>query len=597
MSENKKRHELPEETKWKLSDIYADINAWESEFKKLSDMLPEAAALKDSMMSSASELLAGLRKIDEASLLLERLFVYARMGRDQDNSNGEYQSLVERISGLMTKFSEAVSWYEPLLLSAPEGTIEAYIESEPALADYRFNLEDVLRNKEHILSEKEEKLLSMVGDFSGGAQTIFTMLNNADLRFEPVELENGEKEALSHAKFISILRTGSRETREKAYENYYNEFKKYTNTITAAYATSVKKDVFYAKARGFSSARERALFADNVPVSVYDSLIDSINRNLPVMHRYATLRKKLLGVDKLHMYDVYTPLVSDVGRKYTYEEGSEMILKGLAPLGEDYIEVVKKALTEGWIDVYENEGKTSGAYSWGVYGVHPYMLLNYSGDLDSVFTLAHEMGHSMHTYYSNEAQPYVTSSYKIFVAEIASTVNEILLTKYLLKNAEDKKLRAYLLNNYIEQMKGTVLRQTMFAEFEMIAHEMAEKGEPLTSTSLCKVYGDLNAKYFGPDMERDDTICYEWSRIPHFYNAFYVYKYATGYSCASAIVRNLEKEGGLEKYRSFLASGGSAHPLDLIKIAGIDFSTAVDECMAEFDRALGELEEIFNTQL
>ena len=592
MSGNKKRCELPEETKWRLSDIFESQEAWEKEFAELEAMLSQLAALKDSMIESAKSLLAGLKLIDEASLHLERLFVYAKMGRDQDNSEAAFQSLVERISGMMTKFSEAVSWYEPLILSAEEGKIEAFIEEEKELEVYAFGLKDILRSKEHILSEKEEKLLSMVGDFSDGAQTIFTMLNNADMRFPSIHLSDGREEALSHARYINLLRTGDRETREKAYDAFYGEFKKFTNTITAAYSTNVKKDVFYAKARGFNSARERALFADNIPVSVYDNLIESIHRKLPAMHKYVALRKKLLGVDKLHMYDIYTSLVADVQDEVPYEKACEMVLEGLSVLGEDYIEVVKKAFNEGWIDVYENEGKTSGAYSWGVFGVHPYMLLNYSNDLDNMFTLAHEMGHSMHTYYANKTQPYATSNYVIFVAEIASTVNEILMTKHLLKNTEDKKMRAYLLNNYIEGMRGTVLRQTMFAEFEKISHEMAEKGEPLTSQALCKVYGDLNALYHGPDMERDDTICYEWSRIPHFYKSFYVYKYATGYSCAAAIVRGLEKEGNLEKYKAFLSAGGSDHPLELLKIAGIDFTTVVDECMAEFARAVDEFEEL-----
>jgi oligoendopeptidase F len=591
MSFDRSRDSMPEETKWRLEDIFESSDAWEKEFKELSLLIPEINGLREGLLTSADSLLSGLRLIDDASLKAERLFVFARMGRDQDNADPLFQSLTERIASLLTELSSALSWFEPLILSCPEEKIREYLDTKEELGIYRHNIEDIIRSKPHVLSEKEERLLSMAGDFADGAETVFTMLNNADMRFPSFIDSSGKEEELSHARYLNIMRNRDRETRKTAYETYYGEYKKFTNTITAAYSTSVKKDIFYARARGFDSSLESALFKDNIPVSVYDGLIDAVHENISTLHRYMGLRKKLLGVDKLNMYDIYVPLVSDVKEEYTYEKAKKTVIEGLAPLGKDYVETVKEAFSSHWIDVYENTGKTSGAYSWGVYGVHPYMLLNHSDDLESMFTVAHEMGHSMHTYYSNMNQPYATAGYSIFVAEIASTVNEILLTKYLLNRTSDRKMRAYLLNHFIDQIRTTVIRQTMFAEFEKIVHEMAEKGEPLTSSALCDIYGKLNSSYHGPHMEPDNTISYEWSRIPHFYGAFYVYKYATGFSCAAAIVRRIEN-GGLEDYRRFLSAGGSDYPLEILKIAGIDLKQAISECMAEFGAAVSELEEL-----
>lgn len=357
------------------------------------------------------------------------------------------------------------------------------------------------------------------------------MLNNADLSFGSVE-HGGQTHQLTHATYIGLMQSEDRALREKVFHQFYQSFQSHINTIAATYGTSVKKDVFYAKARKYQSALDAALFSDNVPQSVYHDLIDAVHAHLPTMYRYVALRKKILGIQQLEMYDIYAPLVSQVDAKYTYEQAKELVLEGLSILGEEYLSHLREAFAGGWIDVFENKGKTSGAYSWGAYGTHPYVLLNHRDDLDSVFTIAHELGHAMHSFYSDAAQPYPTAGYAIFVAEVASTVNEILLTKHLLRTVQDAKLKKYILNHYIDQFRTTVLRQTMFAEFEMLAHEMAEKGEPLTVQSLCETYGKLNALYHGPDMGADDTISYEWARVPHFYNAFYVYKYATGFSCA-----------------------------------------------------------------
>ncbi len=587
----KKRNEIEEKYKWRLCDIYPTLQAWEDDFARLNGMVGKIAPLKETITHSAKDLARGLKKLDDLGLILERLYVYARMGRDMDNANGEYQALTDRISNLAVRVSAEQSFLNPLLLSMDEQVLRGYIDKCGELADYRFYIEDLLRSKEHILSDSEEKLLSLAGDFSDGAHDIFTMLNNADLRFKDVEHE-GKIYPLSHASYIEYMQSKDRDLRKKVYETFYEEFKEHKNTIAAAYATGVKKDVFYSRARKFGSARERALFSDNVTVDIYDKLIDDIHKHLPTMHRFVELRKKLMGYDKLHMYDIYAPLVSEADAKYTYEEAVKLNLEAMKPLGEDYMEVFSSAFTDGWIDVFENEGKTTGAYSWGAYGTHPYVLLNHRGDLDSVFTIAHEMGHAMHTYYSNKTQPYATSGYAIFVAEVASTVNEILMTKYLLATVEDKELKKYILNHYLDQFRTTVVRQTMFAEFEKISHEMAEKGEPLTVDSLSKVYGELNKKYHGDAMAEDDTICYEWMRIPHFYTAFYVYKYATGLSCAVSIVKNLDKPGMLEKYRKFLCGGGSKYPLELLADAGVSFDTCVEDCMNEFARALDEFERV-----
>ena len=591
MAELKTRQEIAEQYKWRLEDIYPTDEAWEEEFQALTGKVESLEGLRETMTQSAEALAEALRQIDEASHQLERLYVYARMRRDEDNGNSKYQALSDRASGLNVKLSAALAYVNPLLLSMDEAVLRGYMKDCPALADYRFMLEDLLRSKAHVLDSEQERLLSLSGDFAGGAKDIFTMLNNADLDFGTVEYE-GKSYPLSHGSYIALMQNQDRGLRKAVYQQFYGAFQQHINTITATYATNVKKDVFYTRARKYDDCLDRALFGDDVPRQVYTGLIDTVHKHLPTLHRFVELRRKLMGVDKLEMYDIYAPLVEDVDREYTYEEAVDLTTKGLAPLGEDYMEVFRSAFRDGWIDVYETKGKTSGAYSWGVYGVHPYVLLNHRGDLDSVFTLAHEMGHAMHTYYSNKNQPYPLSGYVIFVAEVASTVNEILMTKYLLRTTEDEKLKKYILNHYLDQFRTTVIRQTMFAEFEMIAHQMAEQDQPLTWESLCGVYGDLNAKYHGPAMGDDRTISYEWARIPHFYNAFYVYKYATGFSSAVAIVNNLEKPGMLEKYRAFLSSGGSDYPIPLLEKAGVDFSTVVDKCMEEFAAALDEFERL-----
>ena len=583
------RQEIDQKYKWKLEDIFPSDDAWEAEFKKLEGAFASADEIEQNLTQSAESMADCLKKIDSLSLMSERLYVYARMRRDEDNGNAKYQGMTDRATGISVRLSAAFAFVSPKLLAMEEKTLRGYADSCAALADYRFMIHDLLRLKEHVLSEKEEKLLAMSADFAGGAHDIFTMLNNADLTFA-----NVDGQPLTHGSYIVFMQNKDRSIRQKAYETYYQTYKNTINTIATAYSTSVKKDIFYASARGYGSALEKALFGDNVPSALYDTLIRIVRQNLGILHRYVGLKKKLLGLDELCMYDIYAPLVPDLDNEYPYEQARDMVLEGLQPLGEEYASLLKKAFAEGWIDVMENKGKTSGAYSWGAWGTHPYVLLNHRGDLDSVFTIAHELGHALHSYYSNTTQPYATSGYTIFVAEVASTVNEILLTHHLLKKTNGE-LRKYILNHYLDQFRTTVVRQTMFAEFEKITHEMSAAGEPLTPESLCAVYGRLNREYHGNEMCQDDTISYEWARIPHFYNAFYVYKYATGFSAAVQIATNVLQGKNVDAYKRFLCSGGSDHPLEELKIAGVDLVEGgpVEECMHAFDAALAEFEKAF----
>ena len=592
-----KRNEIDNKYKWHLEDIFDTDEAWEQDFKKMQDILPTLKELKADFLTSAKSLLAALVRIDEASLLCERLFVYAKMRRDEDNANAMYQGMTDRAMSLHVAVSGETSFVAPALLCESEQTLEAYISGEKGLAPYAFMIRDIIRQKKHVLSENEEKLLSMSADFASGARNIFTMLNNVDLKFGSVETADGTV-PLTHATYIKLMQDKNRRVRKDAFDTYYKSFSGSINTIAAAYATSVKKDVFYANARGYESALSKALFADNVPPSLYDDLIGCIHENIDIMHDYVDMRKTMLGLRDIGMHDIYVPLVADTDKKYSYEQALALTIESLAPMGEDYLLLLKRAQDEGWIDVFENEGKTSGAYSWGPYGTHPYVLLNHRGDLDSVFTIAHELGHALHSWYSEQTQPYPMASYTIFVAEVASTVNEILLTKHLLATGDDA-LKKYALNHYLDQFRTTVLRQTMFAEFEKISHAMCASGQPLTNENLSKAYGELNTLYYGDAMSADDTIAIEWARIPHFYNAFYVYKYATGFSAAVMIATDIyeKKPSVLDAYKAFLKSGGSDYPLNLLKKAGVDFTGAapVHHCMKEFRNALAAFKNIMNS--
>jgi oligoendopeptidase F len=593
MQKQKTRNEIDAKHKWLLSDIYATDDLWEQDFSRLQGMIPGLESHKETLTKSADDLYRALKEMDDASFIAERLFVYSRMKKDEDNANPKYQGMSARAQSVSIELSAAVSYVSPLLTQADSRTLLSYLEQNQDLREnYDFLINDLIRMKAHVLSDKEEKIMSMSADFASGPRDIFTMLNNADLSFGNIQDENGQMVELTHGRYQVLLQSRSREVRRKAFRKYYSAYAKFINTIASSYAASVKKDVFYARARGYESALQKELFGDNVPVALYNNLIEIMHQNLSTMYKYIELRKNILNVRQIRMYDVFAPLAETKEKKYPYEEATGLILEGLHPLGGEYLATLKDAFGKGWVDVHETKGKTSGAYSWGVYGTHPYVLLNHREDLDSVFTIAHEMGHAMHTWYSNNTQVYPKSGYTIFVAEVASTVNEILLTKHLLKTEKDEKIRKYIMNHYLDQFRTTVFRQTMFAEFEKITHEMAEQGIPLTAESLSRAYEDLNALYYGEKMGRDKDIALEWSRIPHFYNAFYVYKYATGFSCAETIVEMLLKEGepAVKRYTDFLKSGGSDYPLELLKKAGVDLVSGepIRVCMQAFAEALNE---------
>lgn len=591
-----KRSEVKEEYTWNLKDMYPSVDAWKEDLKALAGLMEEIASMEGKAAASAENLLFVLERAAAAEQKLDFAFNYAERLFDEDQKNTAHQAMSQKMYALATELSSKTAFIVPEILAADSQVLEGYLKELPALELYRKQLEEIERTRPHILSAEQEKLVAMTGDMAETAGQVYSIINNADFVFPEITDEQGEHMRLSHGNFVPTLESSDRRVRKDAFENYYKVYQQYANTLAALYSGQVKQQMFYAGARHYASTLEAAVDANNVSPSVYHNLIETVNRNMDKMHRYVRLRKKCLGVDELHMYDVYTPMIPDAAKKISFEEAKETVLKALAPLGEDYVAKVKEGFENRWIDVYENEGKRSGAYSAGAFGTHPYVLLNHNDTLDNMFTLAHEMGHAMHSYYSNAAQPYIYSQYKIFVAEVASTCNEVLLMEYLLKNTEDKKERAYLLNHYLDSFKGTVYRQTMFAEYEMQTNKMAEEGESLTAETLCKVYYDLNSKYYGPDMVSDPEIAYEWARIPHFYYNFYVYQYATGFSSAVAIAHAILKEGApaVERYKKFLSGGCSKAPVELLKIAGVNLETPapIQEALDVFGGVLDEMEQL-----
>ena len=594
MSELKTREEIAPQYKWRLEDLFPSEDAWEQELKRLEKIVPEAARFKGSLNNMES-VLEMLRFTDEISLALERLFVYARMSRDTDNACSKYVSWVDRVTSLMVRYDESTSYIRPELNDIDSELLLEWA-GDARMKDYDYQLRELVRGKKHVLSDESERILALSGEIGDSYDTIYTMLSDVDLQFAPIKDETGSEQPMSHGRYRLYLESRRRDIRRQAYESMYKAYESQINTVAAIYGSSVKKDVFYTRARNFPSCRERALFGGDIPVSVYDGLLDAVEEKLPVLHDYVALRKRVLGLDDLKMYDMYVPMFEAFEGEYTFEDACSLVLEALAPLGEKYTSVLKKAFSEGWIDVYETKGKSSGAYSWGAYGTHPYMLLNFQGRLDDAFTLAHEAGHSMHSYFSDEAQSYPKAQYLIFVAEVASTVNEVLMLKHLINKTEDEAVKKYLLEFFLEQFRTTVFRQTMFAEFELIAHEHAEKGESLTREWLCETYGGLNKKYYGMSVETDQLISLEWARIPHFYRAFYVYQYATGFCAAVAIASRILKEGqpAVSDYMKFLSSGGSNAPIELLKLAGVDLSDRIvlNSSLEEFSRTLNELKEM-----
>lgn len=591
-----KRDEIDEKFKWNLNDMYPNLDKWENDFKTVKQLMGEIVKFKGTLSQSPETLLECLKLSNEMMALSDMIFVYARMKRDEDNGASTYQALADRASTLSTEVYASTSFIVPEITSISEKKIESFINSSEGLKVYRQFFNEILRQKEHILSEKEEELLALSSEMGGTARDVFTMFNNADLKFPFVKDENGDDIELTKGRYTKFLESQDRRVRKDAFTALYETYGKYKNTLAATLTGNIKANKFYSSVAKYKSSLEASLDADNISQVVYDNLIDTINKNLPLLHRYLRLRKKALKLDELNMYDLYVPIVEETNKNIPYEDAIKLVEQGLSPMGDEYISYLKEGFNSGWIDVFENQGKTSGAYSWGAYKSHPYVLLNYQGTINDVFTIAHEMGHALHSYYTNKTQPYVYSEYKIFVAEVASTVNECLLMEHMLKNTTSKEEKAYLLNHYLEQFRGTIFRQVMFAEFEKITHSMLQDGEALTSDVLSNVYLDLNKKYFEAEVTVDEAIKMEWARIPHFYTSFYVYKYATGFSSAVAISNMILNEGqpAIDRYKEFLKGGSSDYPLELLKKAGVDLNTPkpVQDALNVFEKILTELEAL-----
>lgn len=588
-----KRSEIPQKYKWNLDSMYSSKEAWEYDINMAQKMAKEVVMYAGKLGYSSQNLYRVLSLDDEISKKLENVYVYAKMKKDEDNTNAKYQAMSDKAQSVSVEIQSQMSFITPELTNISEETIYKFMREEPKLSMYKFFFEELFRQKRHILSKDEESLLAQFGEITSAPKTIFSMINNADMKFKTIVDENGQSVELTKGRYISFLESSDRRVRKDAFETLYKSYDAQKNTLSSTYSYSVKKDVFYAKVRKYNSALEASLDSDNIPVNVYDNLIKTVESHLPSLYKYLELRKKALKLDSLHMYDLYTPIVSEMDMKINFEEAKDMVLKGLSPLGDEYSNILKKGFDSGWIDVYENEGKTSGAYSFGSYESAPFVMLNYQNTINDVFTLAHEMGHSLHSYYTRRTQPYVYGSYKIFVAEVASTVNEALLMNYLLKTTTDRQKKMYLLNHYLEQFRGTIYRQTMFAKFEKMAHEMVERGQSLTADTLCDMYRHLNMKFFGDNVVIDDLIKVEWSRIPHFYNAFYVYKYATGFSAAISLSNQILNGGqnAVNRYLNFLKSGGSDYPINLLKGAGVDMTKTepIDSALETFGNLVDEM--------
>lgn len=596
MEKQKKRSEIDSKFKWAIEDLYKCDSDWEAELEETKALAKNLEKYQGVLGVSSKNLLDFFKLQDEIAGHLERVYVYANQKYHEDTSNSTYQDFSGKASSLEVMIRGAVSFAVPEILSLDEEVLKKFMEEEEGLKQYEFALTEILRQKPHTLSKEMEEVLANAGEMAESPSNIFSMFNNADIKFPQIEGEDGNLVDVTHGRYSMFLENPNQRIRRDAFKSVYSVYRNFKNTLAATFIANLKQESFMAKTRNYSSAMTRALDDSNVPVNVYTNLIDAVHDNMHLMHRYVTLRKKLLKLDELHMYDLYLPIVEDADMKIDFEQAKEMVYDGLHPLGEEYRSKLREGYDNGWIDVYENEGKRSGAYSWGAYGTHPYVLLNYQDNLNNVFTLAHEMGHALHSYHSDAALPITYAGYRTFVAEVASTCNEALLMEHLLEKTTDKKQRAFLLNHFLEQFKSTLYRQTMFAEFEMIVHEKAANNESLTADVLCETYLGLVHQYFGDDIIIDEEIAMEWARIPHFYTAFYVYQYATGYSAAIAISRRILKEGkpAVDDYIKFLSSGGSDYPIELLKIAGVDMSTRtpVNEALQLFGSLLDEMEEL-----
>lgn len=591
-----KREEIPEERTWRLEDIFESDEAWNKEYEAVKERIPQISEYQGKLHESAETLYNLLTLQDEVASRFGKLFTYAHMRYDQDTTNSHYQEMNTRAENLLTQVGSAMSYIDPEILAMEEGTVEKFLQEKEELNLYEHALNEITRGRPHTLSEKEEALLAQAGEVMGNSAQTFGMLNNADLTFPTIHDEDGNEVDLTHGRYIRFLQSKDRSVRKAAFEAMYDTFGQFKNTFSSTLSGSVKKHNFSANIRNYDSARHAALDKNNIPEKVYDNLVEAVNDRLPALHRYVDLRKEVLGLEELHMYDLYADLVQDVDMDIPYEEAQELVLKGLAPLGEEYTNILQEGYKNRWIDVDENKGKRSGAYSSGSYGTNPYILMNWQNNLNNLFTLAHELGHSLHSYYTTSNQPYRYGNYSIFVAEVASTCNEALLNDYLLKETSDKKRKLYLLNHFLEGFRGTVFRQTMFAEFEHDIHKREQNGEALTADKLTELYHDLNEKYFGKNIVVDDEIGLEWARIPHFYYNYYVYQYATGYSAATALADQILKEGdtAVERYKGFLKAGSSDYPIEVLKHAGVDMTSKdpIESALDVFEEKLAEFEKL-----
>lgn len=597
MSEERipKRSEQKPEYTWAIEDIYPTDEAWKQDFEKMLQMPEKILSYKGRLGESGETLLEFMRLSDEISVLCDSLGNYAQRKSDEDTANAVYQAMVGQLMNAYVRINSAGSFETPELISIDEEKLNGFYDAVPQLELYKKNIDRVRRKKEHILSDEEEKILALAGDMSQSPENIYSMFSDADLKFPDAFDKDGKAHQVTHGSYIPLVQNADRVLRKSAFESLYHTYDGFKNTCAATLGAQIKAVQFYAKARKYPSSLAAALDGTEVPETVYHNLISAVHENMHYMYEYVKLRKNLLGVDELHMYDLYTPVVADVDMKITFEEAKETVLKALAPMGEEYLSILKKGFDDRWIDVYENEGKTSGAYSAGA-RVHPYVLLNHKDTLNCMFTLAHEMGHAIHSYLSNKNQPVAYSDYVIFVAEVASTCNEALLMQYLLKNTTDKKEKAYLINYFLEQFRTTLYRQTMFAEFELKINEIVAQGETLTAEGLNALYRELNKLYFGDDIVIDHEIDLEWARIPHFYYNYYVYQYATGYSAAIALSQRILNEGepAVKDYLGFLSGGCSADPITLLKGAGVDMTTSkpVSDALKLFGELIGEMNEL-----
>lgn len=593
-----KREEIPVELTWRLEDIFPTDEQWEKEWEEVKGLLPKFDDFQGKLKDGAEKVYQLLQLQDKVSDRLSKLYTYAHMRYDQDTTNSFYQAMNGKAENLITLASSKMSFITPEILKLDEETLAQYLKEHKELNLYKHTLDEINRQRPHVLSEKEEALLAEASEVTDSTSQTFSMLNNADLTFPAVEDEDGNEVDLTHGRYINFLESKDQRVRHDAFKAMYETYGNLKNTFASTLQGAIKKDNFYAKIRNYDSARQAALNKNNIPEKVYDNLIEAIREGLPLLQRYVALRKKVLDVDELHMYDLYTPLVKDVDMTFIYDQAQETVIEALKPLGEDYLNVMKRAFSDRWIDVEENKGKRSGAYSSGSYSTNPYILMNWQDNLNNLFTLAHELGHSMHSYYTHEHQPYRYGNYSIFVAEVASTCNEALLNNYLVEKTDDPKEKLFLLNHFLEGFRGTVFRQTMFAEFEHNIHVLAQDGEALTADRLTELYYDLNKKYFGHELVVDEEIGLEWARIPHFYYNYYVYQYATGYAAAQSLAAQIleEKEPAVERYLGYLKAGSSDYPIEVLKKAGVDMTekTPIINALKVFEEKLDEMEKLLD---